>query len=138
MIFRYVRIKVPGGELVRVPAIPISLTCNKRYQDIYALIDSGAEVSVFNAAIARTLNIDIERGKYLSLKGFIGADVDSYLHQINVSIQGLGSADFLFAVTNTKEPQMPILGQRGFFDRFQIRFERYKDLMELYPRSTTF
>lgn len=60
-----------------------------------------------------------------------------YLHQLNLSMQGLPSVDLLVAFTETDEPGMPILGQRGFFDNFQIRFQRYKDLIEIFPKSTS-
>ena len=137
MIFRYVKIKTPDGELIRLPAIPIRLTCNKRHQDLYALIDSGAELCVLNSSIAKTLKIDVTKGNPLSLTGLVGGSVPGYLHQLNLSMQGLPSIDLLVAFTETDDPEMPILGQRGFFDNFQIRFQRYKDLIEIFPKSTS-
>lgn len=137
MIFRYVKIKTPDGELIRLPAIPIRLICNKQYQDVYALIDSGAEVCVFNSSIAKTLKVDVTNGQPLTLSGLVGGSVPGYLHQLNLSMQGLPSIDLLVAFTETEDPGMPILGQRGFFDNFQIRFQRYKDLIEMFPKSTS-
>ena len=137
MIFRYVKIKTPDGELIRLPVIPIRLICNKQHQDVYALIDSGAEVCVFNSSIAKTLKIQVRKGKPLTLSGLVGGSVPGYLHQLNLSMQGLPSADLLVAFTETEDPGMPILGQRGFFDNFQIRFQRYKDLIEIFPKSTS-
>ena len=136
MIFRYIRIKTPDGELIRLPLIPVRLTCNKQHLDLYALIDSGAEVSAFNASIAKTLNIEIKQGSFLTLSGFVGGDTDSYLRQVHMSIQGLPEIDILAAFTEVDAPSMPILGQRGFFDNYQIRFHRYRDQIEIYPKST--
>jgi Aspartyl protease len=137
VIFRYVKIKTPDGELIRLPAIPIRLTCNKQHQDVYALIDSGAELCVFNTSMAKTLKIVVAKGDALSLSGLVGGSVPSYVHQLNLSMQGLPSVDLLVAFTETDDPGMPILGQRGFFDNFQIRFQRYKDLIEIFPKSTS-
>lgn len=86
MIFRYVKIKTPDGELIRLPTIPIRLTCNKQHQDVYALIDSGAELCVFNSSIAKTLKIEVTKGQPLSLSGLVGGSVPGYLHQIKVRI----------------------------------------------------
>jgi hypothetical protein len=137
VIFRYVKIKTPDGELIRLPAISVRLTCNKQHQDVYALIDSGAELCVFNSSIAKTLKIVVTKRQPLSLSGLVGGSVPGYLHQLNVSMQGLPSVDLLVAFTETGDPGMPILGQRGFFDNFQIRFQRYKDLIEIFPKSTS-
>ena len=60
-----------------------------------------------------------------------------YLHQLNLSIQGLPSINLMAAFTETGDPGMPILGQRGFFDNFQVRFQRYKDLIEIFPKSSS-
>lgn len=137
MIFRYVKIKTPDGELIRLPAIPVRLTCNKQHQGVYALIDSGAELCVFNSSIAKTLKIEVTKGQALSLSGLVGGSVAGYLHQLNLSTQGLPAVDLLVAFTETGDPGMPILGQRGYFDNFQIRFQRYKDLIEIFPKSTS-
>ena len=87
MIFRYVKIKTPDGELIRLPVVPIRLTCNKQHQDLYALIDSGAEVCVFNSSVAKTLKIEVAKGKPLGLSGLVGGSVPGYLHQLNLSMQ---------------------------------------------------
>jgi hypothetical protein len=82
VIFRYVKIKTPDGELIRLPAIPIRLTCNKPHQDVYALIDSGAELCVFNTSMAKTLKIVVAKGQALSLSGLVGGSVPGYVHQL--------------------------------------------------------
>jgi len=44
----------------------------------------------------------------------------------------------MVAFTLSEQPIMPLLGHRGFFDNYQIRFQRYKDRLEIYPKSITF
>lgn len=137
MDYEYLRYKDSDGQLISLPILPIRLSCNRKKQDVWALIDSGADISVFNYSIAHILDIDVEKGRLLDLRGLVGGDVTSYVHQVNVTVQGLASIDIPVAFTMSDTPDMAILGQKGFFDNFQIRFQRYKNLIEIYPKSTT-
>lgn len=94
---------------------------------------------MFNKSVAEVLDIDIPTGKKIDItgladnQGFLG-----YLHQIHVTVNELGGQgiSLLGAFTQEDFPGISILGQRGFFDNHLIKFERYRDEMEIFPRST--
>ena len=137
MITKYLRYKV-GNELVRLPLLSVRLGCNGKHTIVWALIDSGAELCVFNSQIAELLNVDVRSGTLLSLGGLVdGSELPSWLHQINLTVKELGSIDLRVAFTDLTVPGMCILGQKGFFDNFQVRFSRYRDEIEIWPKGTT-
>ena len=44
------------------PVIPVTLICAGRAIDTYALVDSGASVSLFQSEMAEALGLDLDRG----------------------------------------------------------------------------
>jgi len=137
MMIPYTRYKASDGHLVRLPLVSIRLATNRKHETIWALIDSGADCCVFSAEIADLLDIDLTTGRELPLSGFVGGDSPAWLHQINLTLAGYPGININAAFTNSDKPELSILGQAGFFDNFQIRFQRYKDLIEIYPKSTS-
>jgi hypothetical protein len=132
----YTRYKI-GIELERLPLASVRLACNKNKVKLWALIDSGADFCVFNGEIASILNIELKSGRLIDLSGFVGGTSPAWIHQINLELEGYPSININAAFTESDMPELSLLGQRGFFDNFQIRFERYKDLIEIFPRSTS-
>jgi hypothetical protein len=128
---------MPDGNLESLPLVSVRLACNKKHQKIWALIDSGADVCVFNSDIAALLNINPPTGKQFDLFGFVGGGSPAWLHQVNLTLNGYPSIDILVAFTDSIYPELPLLGQRGFFDNFQIRFHRYRNQIEIYPKSSS-
>jgi len=139
MNFRYKLVRYSNGENARIPAVRVRLTRKQQHQDFWAIIDSGADISVFSSSVAKILGIDVPSGKPITLNGMVeGKDLPAYVHQVHIFIVEIGSGvDIPVAFSQTEEPGMALLGQRGFFDNYQIRFLRFKDQIELYPRSGT-
>jgi hypothetical protein len=61
-----------------------------------------------------------------------------YVHQVHLTVIGLSSVDILVGFTESEGVGSGLLGQRGFFDNYMVRFERYRDQLEVFPRSTAF
>ena len=55
---------------------------------MYALVDSGADISLFSAAAAHELLIDLESGEHQEFVGIYGHTIDVYYHTINVQLIG--------------------------------------------------
>jgi hypothetical protein len=140
MIIRYTKVTMPNAPdgFVRVPLLRIRLSWNKKKTPIlWTLIDSGADISLFSKEIAEILALDVTTGRPFPMSGVEGGQMNIWVHQANIEIPELGAIDTLVAFTNTDHPEVPILGQRGFFDKYQVRFQRYKDEIEIWPRSTS-
>ena len=119
------------------PEIAVSLHGNGRQtpSSYYALLDSGADRTIFSADIAAYIGVtDIETGVREPTLGIAGQKTDVYYHS-NLSIQIWGDDKrFPTVVGFSKDIAFPILG-RSFFYHFQsVIFYEQKEQVELRPR----
>ena len=131
MNFKYRLVKTLSGKRMAVPAIPIELGENKKIKS-YALIDSGADISVIPLYIAKYLNLKVEKsiqeisgagGKVKAVKSKIQITLKKGKenHKFNIPVQ--------IALTNQELPIL--LGRKGFFDNFIITFHQSKQSIKL-------
>lgn len=111
------------------PVISFTLYFNNKKKDFFALIDSGATVSIFRAEVANALGIEIEKGKQLYLGG-VGGHIKGYLHELKIEAAG---KKFLCPVVFSHEylVSFNLLGREAFFKQFKIIFEEKKKLLVL-------
>jgi len=124
----------PNQPWVSRPVIPVKLSRNGKSVQVYALLDSGADSSLFHVSLANELGIDLRSGSHQNFFGISGgAGIDASIHKIRIQV--IGDPDpFEIEVGFTDSPGVgAILGQRGFFDHYQVRFERAKEKIELLP-----
>jgi len=98
-------------------------------KDFWALIDSGATVSIFKAEVAEILGISIENGKEIWLGG-VGGHIKGYLHQVKIEAAG---KKFVCPVVFSREyfVSFNLLGRQEFFKKFKIVFEEKKNRLRL-------
>jgi len=82
MKFDYTKIR-PG---VSRPVIPIELGYNGIFVRYLALIDSGADYSLFSAEVGARLGIDVLKGKRVSVIGIHGDSTYMYFHDISLVV----------------------------------------------------
>src|SRR3989338_6723587 len=88
--------------------------------DADALIDSGANVSIFRLDIADLLDITIEDGKRSESTG-IGGKVEVFVHELELKIFDKWfpcKVGFSKQITTS----FNLLGREGFFDRHLVTF----------------
>ena len=93
-------------------------------QHTYALIDSGANSSLFDVSIARQLGINIEDGQRQEVTG-IGGRIIAYRHIIPIRIGWIRlklKVDFSLEYTLA----LNILGRDNFFREFTVTFDELK------------
>lgn len=120
------------GAHRKKPIIPIELTVGGESIPCDALIDSGADVSIFPADIGEQLGIDIRSGERGFSSGMSNATLDeTFLRHVTLKIGNLyypTIAGFSYAPTRF---HYGILGQRGFFDLFMVKFDLAHEEIEL-------
>jgi len=123
----------PSPPYIARPLIPIRLSLKAMHLDTYALVDSGADRSVFHLRFADELLIDLESSKKEFYFGIGGQPVAVYHHKVNIQL--LGSQHSIdVEVGFTDAPGVDaILGEADFFEHYQIKFERYKESIEIKP-----
>src|SRR3989338_546220 len=114
----------PGNTWLYRPLLEIEISSrtSQKRRSVLAMIDSGTDSSVFHADIARDLQIDLTRCPRVRLGG-IGS-LDGYLSNVQLLVPDMKIAmdiPVMFAENLTLQG---LLGQKHFFQRFKVRFER--------------
>jgi Aspartyl protease len=129
MKFRYKEI-TPD---IKRPIIPIVLEHNGRSLALSALIDSGADISVFPAEVCEALGIDVGRGHEGILGGVVAGKTEKYyVHHLTLSVGGRHTDNVPVAfMPNLSRLGHGLLGQKGFFDLYTVKFDLLKGEIEL-------
>jgi hypothetical protein len=103
-------------------------------QNLLALVDSGSADCVFPASIAELLGIDIRKGQPHQFHGFDNRVVLGFIHKVHLQVAGFNhwvSVDAVFLESDG----VAILGQRGFFDNYQVVFEKWSRRFEVNTKT---
>lgn len=119
MTYKY-RSQRRGNDIRYLPLIPIELHSSKRHLRVRALIDSGAEHTVFSQQIANQLGISLSENRRVMLQT-IGGIVPGFLSTIELQLAShRWSTDVIF--TDGLAADSGLLGQLGFFQFFTVTF----------------
>jgi len=133
MKFRYARY---NGKTLR-PVIPIKVKNGASEIGYQVLVDSGADLCLFDAQIGEILGIDVKSGQGREVFGVGGKASIYYLHKITIEVGGWSygiEAGFMPGVGGRTIPH-GIVGQNGFFDLFIVKFDLLKEEIELKQRN---
>lgn len=138
MKFSYIEIpsRHPTVSRTRRPYLPIRLIHANSFQDLWCLVDSGADVCLLPASIGRLIGIDIENGRRGEIGGVGDQPITVYYHPIRMIVSSLSGVDLEAAFTDSKGVRTGILGQAGFFDHYRITFERYRNTLDVSERRS--
>jgi len=111
------------------PVIDFLISNNVRSVRIFALVDSGATISIFKEDVAQQLSIRIESGKEIYLGG-VGGRIKGYIHKLEMEIAG---KKILCPVVFSNEYTVSfnLLGREVVFNQFRIIFEEKKHVIKL-------
>lgn len=126
MTFRYKITKRPDGTEVKMPSIPIRIFGNREISfETFALLDSGADISVIPKKLAELLGIDLQGEKTLAFG--IGGRVECVERKIAINIVK-GHENYTFSIpvkVIIDEYNFPVLlGRQGFFEEFIITLDQ--------------
>ncbi|MDZ4285288.1 MAG: aspartyl protease family protein [Patescibacteria group bacterium] len=131
MKFRY---KKYGPGIIR-PVIPVELTANGVAVPYEVLVDSGADMCVFDAQIAEVLGIDVKAGERSELSGATGYVQPFYIYPVSIAVGGWEHTIKVGFLPNIAKTGYGIVGQKGFFDIFIVKFDYRKEEIELKERN---
>jgi hypothetical protein len=107
--------------------IPVTVTTETCDIATDALLDSGANISVFRQEIAECLGLQIESGEEILLHG-LGGRVIGYIHDVTMRVEQI-SFPCKVVFSSELTVGVNIIGRQDFFQKFQITFdERNKEL----------
>ncbi|HWP55089.1 MAG TPA: aspartyl protease family protein [Pyrinomonadaceae bacterium] len=134
MRFRYTEIRNhqdPARPFHR-PYLIVRLTHGTKHKDVIALVDSGADLCLFQSDIGKLIGIDVERGSELAFEGVSGATATAYLHRISLTVRGMSSISLDVGFTDSMAVGTGLLGQQGFFEQFRVGFELADQVFEIH------
>lgn len=113
------------------PLIPVTLRHGRRAVNTFALLDSGASVSIFRPEIARVLKLSKKKGDGVRMSTPVGG-VDIEMHRVEM---GVKNSRFSVNVGFSKKyaPSFNILGREGFFKHFSICFNEIVRTVVMVP-----
>ncbi|HEY4489538.1 MAG TPA: hypothetical protein VJA87_03625 [Candidatus Paceibacterota bacterium] len=123
------------GQVLR-PVIPIQLKSGSEVIGYEVLVDSGADLCIFSAEIGELLNINVTKGEPKEVFGVGGKASIYYLHPVEIIVGGWPkkiTAGFMPDVAGRVMPY-GIVGQKGFFEHFTVKFDLAKEEVELKQR----
>lgn len=95
---------------------------SRQTPEFLALVDSGADVSLFHSGLARLLGIDLTACETAEVGGLGGA-VFTYTCPVRLVVEGHGFGAVLH-FRDAVDPALAILGRRDVFDEFKIGFDQ--------------
>lgn len=127
MKFKYKRY----GTILR-PVIPIKVKSGGRTVSYEVLVDSGADLCIFDGGIGDVLNIDVENGERHEVGGIAGQHAPYYLHDVEIEVGGWPYPIRVGFLRNVAGGfNYGVVGQKGFFEFFLVKFDFSKAEIEL-------
>jgi hypothetical protein len=81
------------------------------------------------------LGIEIEAAPELAFQGVSGVREVAYLHRVELTVRGLSAISLDVGFTNSMAVGTGLLGQRGFFEQFEVNFRLDQKSFEVDPVS---
>ena len=125
------------GEGKYRPIIPIEIefTDTIRYE---VLVDSGADFSIFDAEVAEAIGIeDLTTGERFSFGGVTGEEEIGYRHKVTLRIRDCSYQVKVGFSEHIRQDGTGIVGQKGFFDMFSVKFDYSKKSVVLRKKDWT-
>ena len=101
---------------------------------MFALVDSGSVDCIFPASVGELLHIDIRSGQPYEFHGFDLRLVRGFVHRVHLQVAGFAHWVAIDAVF-LESTGIAILGQSGFFENYQVVFERWTQRFEITTKT---
>jgi hypothetical protein len=113
----------PQGRLAPRPILKLTLVNGEKNFTCYTIIDSGADHCVFPRAFMQPLGLDPLVTPIEMSSGVGTTAVPTHFVNLNFDVQGLFQFSAYAGFTTGLDPLgVGLLGQLGFFDRFNVEF----------------
>ncbi len=141
MKFSYAKLLLPQkskffGSSISRPIIPVGISWHGKSLRYSALIDSGADFCIFDGEVGDYLGMDVRSG----IREVFGGvqekgGAEAFLHTITLTVGGWDYETTVGFSYDIAKHGSGILGQKGFFDMFSIKFDLPKEDIELKERK---
>lgn len=105
------------------PIIPIELGHSGQTIRYEVLVDSGADRCILPGDIGRAIGLDIESGESFKLGGVTGQPETGYFHMVTIRVGKYSYRTTVGFMDTMRDDAFGMVGQKGFFDRFAVKFD---------------
>lgn len=137
MKFKYNRLPLPHphpiyGKFITRPIIPVTIEVNHQKVRYAAMIDSGSDFCLFHADIADYLGLDLNHGQKATFSGIEKTlGISASFFSVILSVNNHRFETVVAFSNQISDDGFGILGQKGFFDEFVVKFNFKKEDLEL-------
>lgn len=141
MKFRYLKFPLAKrsdlfGIALLKPIIPVEIVYGGAKLRYAALIDSGADFCIFDGEVGEQLGIKVRSGSREIFGGIQErGGAEAFLHKVVLNVGGCDYKTIVGFSYDIAKHGFGILGQKGFFDMFSIKFDLTKEDIELKERN---
>jgi len=114
---------------IKRPIIRVVLKSKDTFVIYPVLIDSGADYCIFSIELARALNIKLSKSK-ISFMGVGKEKVQGFWGEVAIRV-GEVTYELKAIFAEISEFGHGILGQKGFFDHFDVKLSYQKQIIEI-------
>lgn len=114
----------------KMPLLQVQLKRGKKTIDLDCLVDSGAGDCLFNSDIAEVLGIDLTKAQPRKYEGIGGIVIPGHICSVMLKVKGFAEWTTIEAGF-IAENEMPLLGQSGFFENYEVTFRSYRNQFEV-------
>ena len=135
MKYKYTSFYPPDRSFkwIKRPMISIEIFGKKESKKFDALLDSGADCSMFNVEIAELLDINLSNAKPAKFTGISGQINGYRVEKVKIKVDCM-TLPVEIPVCFVDSPTVSLLlGGEGFFDLHRIKFEKDHDTFEVIP-----
>lgn len=122
------------GSYSWYPLLQVCMRHGRKGRVFHALVDSGAIDCVFPESLGRLLGIDVPAGRPKTYYGIAKQAASGFMHTVDLQVTGFDQWIRL-EVGFISADITPLLGQNGFFEKYQIIFERFRHQFEVNTRE---
>lgn len=131
----YKKLGNPQAGYDEMPLLQVQLAFGRKRINLDCLVDSGAGESLFSTDIADVLEIDLSNAPIQTYEGIGGKNIQGRKKNIRLHINGFSDSEWIKIPAGFIDyDEMPLIGQRGFFDSYEVIFRRFKRKFEINKR----
>jgi len=112
------------------PIVDVELSGPKGKFKTIALIDSGADYSLFNIQIASAIGIELESCRKEGTMGIEGSGKEIFISEVKMKVEHLEPIKVEAGFIDSRSV-IGLIGQIGFFDLHRVKFERDHNAFEI-------
>lgn len=119
------------ARLIKRPLLELELIGRGQSLKAFALIDSGADITMMNLEYAHELGLSLDESKTKDFVGISSERIRCYLSWVTYRVKGFSSRLTTPVAFIDSASVDILLGQEDFFEYFRVTFDKSRDVFDM-------